>query len=85
MRGKKLLVMPWRVHKDKLVDKDQTLLVYGRHDQVAGKNVASSLVDGDYDSHDGLRTETFETGKGSIDAHSFVNHLGEIIQQYREN
>ena len=60
MKGKKLLVYPWRVAKQDLVE--PALLIYGRDDAVAGQVSASNALD-DFKlgSHLGLSTQKFDT------------------------
>lgn len=74
MAGKKLLVYPWRVEKQFLVE--PALLIYGADDKIAGAGVsASNAIDG---SHEGLKTQTFETN------HDIDKNAKDVIKQFKD-
>ena len=74
MAGKKLLVYPWRVEKEFLVE--PAMLIYGAKDDIAGPGVSgSNFVDG---SHEGLNTYTFDSN------HDIDINAPEVVKQYKD-
>lgn len=75
MAGKKLLVYPWRVEKEHLVE--PALLIYGADDKIAGSGVVSATnhIDG---SHEGLNRQTFDTN------HDIDQNGQLVVKQYKK-
>ena len=72
--GKKMLVYPWRVEKQFLVE--PAMLIFGAKDEIAGEGVSgSNLVDG---CHEGLKKQSFDTNH-DIDQNGQI-----LVKEYKD-